>query len=99
MTSNWPKLAEVVPNAIDYYDGGCTGTNSDRPDLQRLLNDTQAGDRVLVWKLDWLARNLRLLLDIEDKLREMKVPLISISEYRYIYRLRAYGVPNPRGGR
>lgn len=74
------KLAEVAPNAIDYCDAGHTGTNSDRPDLQRLLNDTQHGDRVLVWKLDRLARNQRLLLEIKAQLRDKKVPLISISE-------------------
>jgi len=74
------KLAEVAPNAIDYCDGGYTGTNGDRPALQRLLNDVQPGGRVLVWKLDRLARNLRLLLEIEAKLREKNVPLISISE-------------------
>ena len=70
------KLAEVAPNAIDYCDIGYTGTNG----LQRLLQDVQPGDRVLVWKLDRLARNLRLLLEIEGKLRDMKVPLISITE-------------------
>ena len=53
-------------------------TNGDRPALLRLLNDVQPGDRVLVWNLDRLARNLRLLLEIEAKLREKNVPLISI---------------------
>lgn len=70
------KLAEVAPNAIDYCDIGYTGTNG----LQRLLQDVQPGDRVLVWKLDRLARNLPLLLEIEDKLRNMNVPLIFITE-------------------
>jgi len=74
------KLAVVAPNAIDYCDAGHTGTNGDRPDLRRLLQDVQPGDRVLLWKLDRLARNLRLLLEIEGKLRDMKVPLISITE-------------------
>lgn len=53
-------------------------TNGDRSALLRLLNDTQPGDRVLVWKLDRLARNLRLLPEIEIKLRDKNVPLISI---------------------
>ena len=74
------KLAAVAPNAIDYCDAGHTGTNGDRSDLQRLLRDAQPGDRVLLWKLDRLARNLRLLLEIEAKLREKNVPLISITE-------------------
>jgi site-specific DNA recombinase len=74
------KLAEMAPNAIDYCDAGYTGTNGNRPGLLRLINETQPGDRMLVWKLDRLARNLRLLLEIEAKLRDMKVPLISITE-------------------
>jgi len=53
-------------------------TNGNRPALLRLLNDVQPGDGVLVWKLDRLARNLRLLLEIEGKFRDMNVPLISI---------------------
>jgi len=53
-------------------------TKGDRPALLRLLQDVQPGDRVLVCKLDRLARNLRLLLEIEAKLREKNVPLISI---------------------
>ena len=70
------KLAEVAPNAIDYGDTGDTGTNG----LERLLQDVQPGDRVVVWKLDRLARNLRLLFEIEEKLRNMKVSIISITE-------------------
>ena len=74
------KLAEVAPNAIDYCDAGYSGTNGDRPDLLRLINDTQPGDRVYVLRLDRLARNLRLLLEIEAKFRDIGVPLISITE-------------------
>ena len=71
------KLAEVAPNAIDYVDAGCTGTNG----LESLLRDVQPGDRVLTYTLDRLARNLRLLLEIEDRLRAKKVRLISITEH------------------
>ena len=74
------RLAEVAPNAIDYCDSGFTGTNGNRPDLERLLRDIQTGDQVYVLKLDRLARSLRLLLDIEAKLREKGVPLISATE-------------------
>lgn len=74
------KLAAAAPNAIDYCDVGYTGTNGNRPDLLRLLNDVQPGDSVRVAKLDRLARNLRLLLEIEAKFRDIDVPLISISE-------------------
>ena len=71
------KLAEVAPDAIDYCDIGYTGTNG----LESLLQDVQPGDRVLTYTLDRLARNLRLLLEIEDRLRAKKVRLISITEH------------------
>ena len=74
------KLAEVAPGAIDYCDAGYSGTNGDRPEWLRLRNDIQLGDRVFTCKLDRLARNLRLLLEFEDNLRGMNVPLISITE-------------------
>jgi len=70
------KLSAVAPNAIDYCDTGDTGTNG----LERLLQDVQPGDRVLICKLDRLARNPRPLLEIEAQLRDKKVPLISITE-------------------
>ena len=43
-----------------YDDGGYTGGNTDRPALQRLLADVQAGriDCVLVYKVDRLSRSL-----------------------------------------
>src|SRR5450755_1133989 len=43
-----------------YDDGGFTGGNMDRPALQRLLADIQAGkiDGVIVYKVDRLSRSL-----------------------------------------
>lgn len=74
------QLAKAAPNAIDYCDAGYTGTNGDRPGLLRLINETQRGDKVRICKLDRLARNLRLLLEIEAKFRDIQVTLISITE-------------------
>ena len=34
------QLAKAAPNTIDYCDAGHTGTNGDRPDLLRLINET-----------------------------------------------------------
>lgn len=43
-----------------YADKGCSGKNTDRPALQRLLSDIRAGKiaRLLVYKLDRISRNL-----------------------------------------
>ena len=49
---------EVIPDRYD--DGGFTGGNMDRPALQRLLADIEAGrvDCVVVYKVDRLSRSL-----------------------------------------
>ena len=49
---------EALPNRYD--DGGFTGGNIDRPALQRLLADIEAGkiDVVVVYKVDRLSRSL-----------------------------------------
>jgi site-specific DNA recombinase len=48
----------VLPRHYD--DGGCSGANLDRPALQRLLADIQAGqiDCVVIYKVDRLSRSL-----------------------------------------
>jgi len=62
-----------------YTDPGFTGKDGNRPGLVRLLADAKIGlfDKVVVYKLDRLARNLRLLLEIEQNLRANGITLIS----------------------
>ena len=65
-----------------YSDPGYSGKDGERPGLQRLLADAKIGlfDKIVVYKLDRLARNLRLLLEIEAQLRDQKASLTSIKE-------------------
>jgi len=65
-----------------YVDPGFTGKNGDRPGLKRLMADARIGlfDKVLVCKLDRLARSLRLLMDVEAELKEYNISLSSIRE-------------------
>ena len=65
-----------------YTDPGYSGKDGNRPGLERLLSDAKIGlfNKVVVYKLDRLARNLRLLLDIEQKLRGCGASLISVKE-------------------
>ena len=48
----------ILPNRYD--DGGCSGGTMDRPGLQQLLQDVEAGqiDCVVVYKVDRLSRSL-----------------------------------------
>jgi len=65
-----------------YVDSGYTGKDGDRPGLKRLLADAKLGlfKKVVVHKLDRLARKLRLLLEIEEKLKDHGVALHSVKE-------------------
>jgi len=65
-----------------YIDPGFTGKDGDRPALRRLLSDAKLGlfNKVVVYKMDRLARSLRLLLNIEDKLKEHGISFHSVKE-------------------
>lgn len=66
-----------------YKDDGKTGTNADRSGLQNLLRDAETGafQYVLVWKIDRLARNVLLTLNLEKQLAANGVRIISVTEY------------------
>src|SRR5713226_7740582 len=57
-----------------------SGTSRSRPELQRLLEHLRAGDTVVVWKLDRIARSTRNLLEIMDTIREAGARFQSLSE-------------------
>ncbi len=65
-----------------YIDAGHTGKDDKRPGLEQLVQDAKHGlfAKVIVYKLDRLARQLRLLLEIEERLKEYGVDLISAKE-------------------
>ena len=68
--------------AQNYVDPGHTGKDDNRPGLRHLIADAKLGlfDKVVVYKLDRLSRNLRLLLEIEEKLKNCGVGLHSVKE-------------------
>jgi len=51
-----------------YTDGGYSGKDFNRPDIQRLLNDMRHGefDAILVWKVDRISRKNRDVLELID---------------------------------
>lgn len=65
-----------------YVDPGYSGKDADRPGLKRLMGDAQLGmfSKVVVFKLDRLSRKLRLLLELEEKLKEHGIGLLSVKE-------------------
>jgi site-specific DNA recombinase len=65
-----------------YDDGGFTGGNMDRPALQRLLADIDAGkiDCIVVYKVDRLSRSLIDFSKIMDVLDRNHVSFVSVTQ-------------------
>src|SRR5262245_43015811 len=65
-----------------YDDGGFTGGNLDRPALQRLLADIQAGqvDAVIVYKVDRLSRSLLDFARLMESFEKNKISFVSVTQ-------------------
>ena len=58
-----------------------SGARDDRPELARILEDVlRAGDVLVVWKLDRLARSLKKLIATAEELERQKIGLVSLTE-------------------
>ena len=57
-----------------------TGAHVKRPQLTRCLASLQAGDVLIVWKLDRLGRSLRDLIALLDDLKAREVAFRSLTE-------------------
>lgn len=57
-----------------------SGSTSDRPGLNELLEFARDGDVIMVWCLDRLGRSIRHLVDLIEQLREQGVGFRSITE-------------------
>src|SRR5690349_726167 len=65
-----------------YDDGGYTGANMERPALQQLLADIEAGkiDCVVVYKVDRLSRSLLDFARIMEAFDRHKVSFVSVTQ-------------------
>lgn len=63
-----------------FSDEGISGASKDRPGFDDCMAYLQAGDMLVVYKLDRLARSIRHLIDIVGHLKERGVSFKSISE-------------------
>jgi DNA invertase Pin-like site-specific DNA recombinase len=57
-----------------------SGASRERPQFQRMLDQIRAGDTIVVWKLDRLARSTRDLLETMEAIRESGGKFKSLSE-------------------
>ena len=63
-----------------FEDKGISGATTERPALARCLKSLRAGDSLIVWKLDRLARSLADLIAILDNLRDRGIRFQSLTE-------------------
>lgn len=56
------------------------GAKTDRPELDRLLQQVRAGDVIVIWKLDRLGRSLKHLIELVNELVDRNVGLKSLSD-------------------
>ena len=66
-----------------YDDGGFSGGNTDRPALQRLLQDVQAGkiDVIVVYKVDRLTRSLADFAKLVELFDQHNVSFVSVTQH------------------
>lgn len=58
-----------------------SGARDDRPELNHILSDVlRAGDTLVVWKLDRLARSLKKLIATAEELERAEIGLVSLTE-------------------
>lgn len=62
------------------FEDKISGKTSERPGLKKALRRLQAGDTLVVWKLDRLGRSMRHLVMLTEQLRERGVNFRSLTD-------------------
>ena len=77
-----PGPCRLDAAASQYDDGGFSGGNTDRPALQRLLEDVRAGkiDVIVVYKVDRLTRSLADFAKLVELFDQHDVSFVSVTQ-------------------
>jgi len=62
------------------FEEAASGAQRDRPQLIAALDYVRAGDTLIVWKLDRLARSLKQLIETIEELERRKIGFRSLTE-------------------
>jgi DNA invertase Pin-like site-specific DNA recombinase len=60
------------------YTDTFSGSAAQRPGLEECLKDLRSGDTIVVWKLDWLGRSLKHLIEAVQVLEERGIGFKSL---------------------
>ena len=69
-------LSQAYPDAVILEEKASGTKLSNRPSLELLMNVIGQGDKLVVWKLDRLARNMRDLMNIVHDLEQAGASLV-----------------------
>ncbi|MGE7689544.1 recombinase family protein [Lysinibacillus sp. NPDC097214] len=75
------QIEALEKENVEYiYKEKFTGTSIDRPQLQELIETLQAGDKLIVTKLDRLARNTKEGIELIEQLfgKDVKVHVLNV---------------------
>ncbi len=75
-----PLFSCVSPGCERVFTERASGAQRERPQLRAALDDRRAGDTLVVWRLDRLARSLRQLIETVEALAGRGVGLRSLTE-------------------
>ncbi|MES5853528.1 recombinase family protein [Bacillus cereus group sp. MG68] len=70
------QLLRQYDENIKLVEDKATGRNKDREGLTKLMNTLQAGDTVVITRIDRIARNVKDLLVIAEELEKMGVTFV-----------------------
>ena len=62
------------------YQEKASGSKTERPELNRLLEIIREGDTLMIWKLDRLGRSLNHLIEIVTRLEDQHIGLVSLND-------------------
>ena len=85
MIFNYKRVSTIVQNTERQlqnvfcdreYEDKLSGKNTDRPQLQAMINNLRQGDVINVHSMDRLARNTRDLLNLVEEINKLGVTII-----------------------
>ena len=63
-----------------YFEDKLSGRNMERPEFQKMMEQLRPGDTVMVVSIDRLGRNLKELVELSSKLKEMGVNIVALNQ-------------------
>ena len=78
---NSARQREALQNKCNvYFEDKLSGRNMERPEFQKMIEQLRPGDSVMVVSIDRLGRNLKELVELSSKLKDMGVNIVALNQ-------------------